>query len=116
MESVAFMLDECLDCLGNVGEIRSTGGGAKSSLWNQIKAYVTGRTVAVLKAQETATRGSAIFAGVGIGVFPSVAAAGALVAPAERYIPSGTDYSGAKARYKEYCRRVNPKGTAADVR
>ncbi len=116
MESVAFMLDECLDCLGNVGEIRSTGGGAKSSLWNQIKADVTGRTVAVLKAQETATRGSAIFAGVGIGVFPSVAAAGALVAPAERYIPSGTDYSGAKARYKEYCRRVNPKGTAADVR
>lgn len=116
MESVAFMLDECLDCLGDVGEIRSTGGGAKSRLWNQIKADVTGRTVTVLKAQETATRGSAIFAGVGIGVFPSVAAAGELVPLGESYTPSGTDCSEAKARYAEYCRRVNPKGTDADVR
>jgi xylulokinase len=50
-----------------VTEMRACGGPAHSELWNQIKADVTGFTVAVPHALETAVVGSAIVGAVGIG-------------------------------------------------
>ena len=50
-----------------VAEMRVCGGPARSGLWNQIKADVTGFTVAVPRALETAVVGSAIVGAVGIG-------------------------------------------------
>jgi xylulokinase len=50
-----------------VTEMRVCGGPANSALWNQIKADVTGFTVAVPHALETAVVGSAIVGSVGIG-------------------------------------------------
>lgn len=109
MESVAFMLKECLDCIdGDITEIRSSGGGANSALWCGIKADVTGKTIATLTKKECATLGSAIFAGVGIGAFGSVEEAAKMIETGKRYFPAGNDYSEAYERYRDYCRRVNP--------
>jgi xylulokinase len=58
-----------------VTDMRVCGGPAKSGLWNQIKADVTGFSVAVPRALETAVIGSAIMGAVGIGAYPDLTAA-----------------------------------------
>jgi xylulokinase len=53
----------------NIREMRVSGGPAQSPLWNQIKADVTGFTVAVPHAHETAVVGSGIIGAVAIGAY-----------------------------------------------
>lgn len=95
LESVACMLKEILEYMkADCSEVRSMGGGATSPLWCQMKADLTGKRIVTLKNKETACLGSAIFAGVGAGVYESVAAACAkTVATDKVYEPSGADYS-----------------------
>jgi xylulokinase len=63
-----------LDALGLAGtEIRVVGGGARSELWLQIKADVTGRTVQPVLSAEPTALGAAILAGVAAGVFRDAA-------------------------------------------
>lgn len=50
----------------------SIGGGAKSRVWAQIKADVTGRDITVLDMNDMAPMGAALLAGVGAGVFRDV--------------------------------------------
>ena len=50
-----------------VAEMRPCGGGAKSDLWNQIKADTTGFAVAVPEEVETAVVGAGILGSVGVG-------------------------------------------------
>jgi xylulokinase len=53
-------------------ELRVVGGGAKSPLWNQIKADVTGLQVNVPEITETTALGAAFLALVGIGAYTSL--------------------------------------------
>ena len=50
-----------------VAEMRPCGGGARSELWNQIKADVTGFPIAVPETIETAVLGAGILGALGIG-------------------------------------------------
>ncbi len=50
-------------------EVRVIGGGAKSSLWNRIKASVLGIPYTEIDRKECAIWGSALLAGFGVGVF-----------------------------------------------
>ena len=50
----------------------SIGGGAKSRVWAQIKADITGRDITVLDMNDMAPVGAALLAGVGAGVFQDV--------------------------------------------
>ena len=76
MEAVAFIVRRNIDVLEDmgvkVGQIRALGGGAKSAVWNQIKADVTGRDVVITESDEAACLGAAIVAGVGAGIFDSL--------------------------------------------
>ncbi len=58
-----------------VTAMRACGGPAADDGWNQIKADVTGFTVEVPRARETATVGAAIVAAVGVGAHPDLPAA-----------------------------------------
>ncbi|TID18632.1 autoinducer kinase [Avibacterium paragallinarum] len=60
------------------------GGGAKGKLWSQILADVTGLTVNVLIVKEATALGCAIAAGVGIGIYSSLAEAGKKLVKFER--------------------------------
>ena len=95
LESVACMLKANLDYLGvTCGQVRSMGGGASSPLWCQIKADMTGKEIAILENNETACLGSAILAGVGVGVFDDVkSVCRRLVKIKKVYSPSGEDYT-----------------------
>ena len=110
MESIAYLLREDLEYIGNadISEIRVTGGGATSPLWVQMKADVTGKTLQTVSESETACLGTAIFAAVGVGAFPSVAdAANRLVSPKQTYQPSGADYSEGYARFRLLDEKMN---------
>jgi sugar (pentulose or hexulose) kinase len=76
LEGVAFMLRQNLDTLRDAGlpvlELRSTGGGSRSPVWNQIKADVCRIPVVTLMTEDTALLGDAILAGVACDVFGSV--------------------------------------------
>ena len=102
MESVAYMINEYVDFMGvELEEIRSMGGGAKSKLWCNIKSSVLDKRVVTLKQNETACLGSAIFAGVGIGVFESpVQAAEKIVAADKEYKVDIPEYESVYADYK----------------
>ena len=58
-----------------VREMRVCGGPAQSEVWNQIKADVTGFTVAVPAVLETAVLGSAILGACAIGAYPDLPSA-----------------------------------------
>jgi len=89
VEGCSFALRDVLgrlDALGLAGEeIRVVGGGARSELWLQIKADVTGRVVRPVLAEEPTALGAAILAGLAAGTFRDVADAVArTVTPAAR--------------------------------
>jgi xylulokinase len=56
-------------------ELRVVGGGAKSRLWNQIKADVTGLQVNVPEITETTALGAAFLALVGTGAYATLSEA-----------------------------------------
>lgn len=60
-----------------IREIRITGGGQQSRLWNQIKADALGLPVVQIARPEGAPLGAALLAGFGVGLFTSLDAAAA---------------------------------------
>lgn len=75
MEGVAYSLRHNLEIAETAGAtvncLVASGGSANSSLWNQIKADVTGKILTVTASEAATTRGAAILAGVGVGMFDS---------------------------------------------
>jgi xylulokinase len=73
LEGCTFALRDIVDRLDEMGlgadEIRVVGGGARSPIWLQMKADVTGRSVRVLTTDESTALGAAMLAGVGAGTF-----------------------------------------------
>jgi xylulokinase len=109
LESVAFMLRKNLELLAGAGaaasEIRSHGGGARSALWNQIKADVCGLPVITLEGEDAAVRGDAMLAGVATGIFPTLAEAStAMVVTQGRYESDPSARGVYDAAYKRYGR------------
>jgi xylulokinase len=106
LEGVAFLLKRNLEVIQKtglpVGEIRSTGGGARSRLWNQIKADVNNLPVVTLVNEDTALLGDAILAGVACGVFDSIQqGCDSMVMVRERFFP-GEDVEVYARAYQRY--------------
>ena len=91
LEGVAFQMRLHLEDLRRLGveaeELRLFGGGAKSPLWCQIIADITGMRVRVPYTHETANLGAAILAGAGAGIFEDYFSAGGLQARFSRDYP-----------------------------
>ena len=103
LEASAYAVRDSTDRLRQMGlplrEIRAMGGGARSRLWRQIKADVTGLPVALPQTAETTALGAAMLALVGTGACTSLAeAAGRMVRVVETVDPRPD----LVARYEEY--------------
>ncbi|PWH15428.1 MAG: hypothetical protein DDG58_11350 [Ardenticatenia bacterium] len=76
MEGIAFELKWTLEEIHTAGvhvsELKMVGGAAKSVIWPRIVADVTDTIVIVPSSGEAASRGAAILAGTGVGLFPNV--------------------------------------------
>jgi len=89
-------------------EMRVTGGGEKSAIWNQIKADMLQIPVTRIEGAPGAPAGAAMLAGVGAGVFRDVAAAAAAwVRPAGRVTPRRAQADGCRARLAAYERALS---------
>ncbi|PWH17488.1 MAG: xylulokinase [Anaerolineae bacterium] len=80
LEGVAFGLRDSFELmkssgLGEIRQVRVSGGGAKSPLWRQILADVFGCELVTVNTTEGAAYGAALLAAVGAGQFESVEAA-----------------------------------------
>jgi xylulokinase len=56
----------------DISELRITGGGSRSKIWNQITADVTNRTVILPENLAESVLGDAILAGVGVGIYSNI--------------------------------------------
>ncbi len=84
LEGVAFGLRDSLTLfreagLGEIRQVRASGGGAKSALWRQILASVLEVELVTVNTIEGAAYGAAILAGVGSGCWSDVSTACAKV-------------------------------------
>ncbi|HVF11310.1 MAG TPA: xylulokinase [Abditibacteriaceae bacterium] len=76
LEGVAFGLRDSLEILKSmnvsIGNVRASGGGARSELWRQIQADVFCFPLSTINADEGPALGVALLAGVGAGLYNSV--------------------------------------------
>ena len=92
LEGVAFGLRDSMELiksagLGEIQQVRVSGGGARSALWRQILADVMNVELVTVNTTEGAAFGAALLAGVGAGVWGSVAQACQAVIHTE-HVPS----------------------------
>ena len=109
MESIGYIIRRNIEALENAGlkvsELRSSGGGSKSPLWNQIKADVINKPLITIKSSEAACLGAAILAGTAIGLFESVEKACESMAEEKaRFNPNRENREAYDLGYKDYKR------------
>jgi xylulokinase len=79
MEGVVYSLTDCMGIIRDMGvevnEVRASGGGGKSRLWRQMQADMFGTDIVTINSSEGPALGVALLAGVGAGVYGSVAEA-----------------------------------------
>ncbi len=115
LESLAFALREMLESLAEAGMavqvLRCLGGGARSELWLQMKADVTGLPVERPAVVEAATAGAALLAATGAGNFASIReAAEAWYRPDRTWEPlaaRGASYQNAYERWRQVQERMD---------
>ncbi len=77
LEGVAYGLNDMFQIFQDIGvpitQVRASGGGARSAVWRQIHADVTGYSHTTLSVDEGPALGVALLAAVGTGAYATVA-------------------------------------------
>lgn len=107
MEAVCFIVRRNIEAIEGLGiavdEIRALGGGARSRVWKQMEADITGRTVLTTSNEEAATLGAAILAGKAVGLYSSIEeAVDQMVQLKERYHPEPDNFVTYADAYRTY--------------
>ena len=118
MEGVAFLLKKICEDIKEKGTIVSyiiaTGGGAKSALWCQIQADVTGLPVIIPIEKEAACLGAAIIGAVSEGVFQNFEDAVKQSVKYDRMFKSRGN-SVLERKYRQFCRLYDMALEIADM-
>jgi xylulokinase len=103
LEASAYAVRDIVDQMRRMGlplaSMRVVGGGARSRLWRQIKADVTGLPVALTQTVETTALGAAMLALVGAGAYESLAQSADHVV---RIVETLDPDPGTQKRYEDY--------------
>ena len=123
LEGCTFALRDIVDRLDAMGlagdEMRVVGGGARSPLWLQMKADVTGRTVRTLATDEATAMGAAMLAAVDAGIVGDLdeAVVRCVQLDARAYDPdqaTARAYADAYGRYRRLFDAVEPTFASAE--
>ena len=109
MEGVAYEFRVNLDMMAAGGirpaRLLATGGGAKSRVWNQIKADITGLPLTVVDLPEVGAAGAAMLGAQALGLVSTLREAASLFSrTGETFAPNASrraQYDDAYARYRE---------------
>jgi xylulokinase len=121
LEGVAFGLRDNFDLMRTAGlapvdEVRVSGGGARSALWQQILSDVLDAELVTVNTTEGAAYGAALLAGVGTGCWSTVdAACSACITATGRVSPSpvvASTYARYHALYRDLYPALRPTTTA----
>ncbi|MCL5104282.1 MAG: xylulokinase [Armatimonadetes bacterium] len=103
LEGVAYGLRDSFSILEEmkvpITQVRASGGGARSDVWRQIQADITGYDHVTINIDEGPALGVALLAGVGTGIYPSVEKACRSVINVATSTPADRE---AKAVYDKY--------------
>ena len=93
MEGVTFGMRDGIEIMRQmeipVGQVRASGGGARSAFWRQLQADIYKQPVVITNAAEGPAYGVALLAGVGTGVWTGVEqACKKAIRPTQRVLPS----------------------------
>jgi len=107
MEGVAYSIVHNLDTAKKtgsvIGTLYSNGGSANSDLWMQIKSDATNRPIAVPLSDISTTLGSAILAGVAVGIYADFAdAVKTSVVIKKTFYPNAENHEVYMKRYETY--------------
>lgn len=91
-----------------VTAMRACGGPARSAMWNQVKADVTGFPVLVPRVLETAVLGSAMLGAVAVGACPDLRSAIVAMTDIERRLEPRPRYAGTYDRLYAAYRALHP--------
>ena len=80
MESISFETKIILDTMVDVFDIEyetlnSIGGGTKNIIWQQIKANIIEKTIELPDVVDSAAKGAALLAGIGVGIYSDMISA-----------------------------------------
>jgi len=103
LEGVAYAMRDSFEIFREMGvpirQVRASGGGARSAVWRQIQADVTGFDHVTINVEEGPAYGVALLAAVGAGLYASVEEA----CDATIRVVSNTPFNAAnKALYDDY--------------
>jgi xylulokinase len=102
MEGATYAMRDSLDIIRGmnipIGDVRLSGGGARSAFWRQLQADVYGRDVVTINAEEGPAYGVALLAMAGTGAYGDVVDACTATIEAVTHTPAKDD---AKRRYDE---------------
>jgi sugar (pentulose or hexulose) kinase len=105
MEGVAFVLRKNCEAITAKGtkltSIIATGGGAKSDIWCQLQADITGLPILVPEEKEAACLGAAIIAAVADGGIESLEKAAELIRIKKRFEPHYSEET--EQKYRRFC-------------
>jgi len=74
-------------------EVSLSGGGAKSRVWQQIHADVSGKLMKVVQVKESEAIGNSILAGFGVGIYKDMQEAARKVIKIERVVEPRREYA-----------------------
>jgi xylulokinase len=112
MEGVAFGLRDSLEILKDmgvsIGNVRASGGGARSDVWRQIQADVFNLPLSTINSDQGPALGAALLAGVGAGVYASIEEACSTVVKVVSTTPVQRESAEVYEKYYEVYRDLYP--------
>jgi len=106
MEGVAFVLRKNCEAIEAKGtrlqSIIATGGGAKSDIWCQLQADITGLPILVPEEKEAACLGAAIIAAVTDGAIADLKEAAGMIGIKKRFEPHYSEET--ERKYRRFCK------------
>ena len=108
VEAVGFAVRDVIEVMGEngleIGELRVTGGQAKSPLWNQIKADITQKKILVPAMQDSELLGDACIGLFALKNFPTLAEASESLVKISKTFTPNPEYRGLYDRLFELYR------------
>jgi xylulokinase len=107
LEGTAFAMRDIIDRLAAMGvatgSIRIVGGGARSAVWTQMRADLTGRPAEALVSDDASAIGAAVLAATAAGALPDcVSASEALALPLRQIEPNPANREAYEDAYQRY--------------